>query len=176
VHPRLSSQSLELEVIQLSSFGFFFFCIYNHHLMWILLVWLTVRSQVSITFNLCIISNLLVSTRYHRGLSLAQWFHNPWFLGWRFSNHTCVWMKRGHLNSHEGLLYLITGSSMLVTVNWVPWLFTTTWALLLVTCSVTKCWSVYSPSSKWNVHALLLWNFLNFGLKKESWCLLPNGL
>ncbi len=91
--------------------------------MWILLVWLTVSSQVSITFDLCFISNLQVSTRYHLGLPLAQWFHNTWLLGWRFGNHTFVWMKRGHLNSHEGLLYPITGSSMLVTVNWAPWLF-----------------------------------------------------
>jgi hypothetical protein len=150
--------------------------------MWNLLVWLTVRSQVSITFDLCFISNLQVSTRYHPGLSLAQWFHNPWLLGWRFGNHTCVWMRRGHLNSHEGLLYPITGSSMLVTVNWAPWLFTTTCAHLLVTwfinnpCSLTQCWSDYSPSRKWNVHELLLWNFLNFGQNKESWCLLPNGL
>jgi len=72
----------------------------------------------AITFKFSLISDLLVSTRYHAGLSLAWWFHNSSLLGWKFHNHYSLhgW-KRWHPHSHKGWLCLVTSSSMLVTMN-----------------------------------------------------------
>ncbi len=61
------------------------------------MLWLAVRLQVS-THNLQP-PPLLVSTRYHHGLSLVEWFGNPSLLGLRFHNRSLMWMKRGHLDS-----------------------------------------------------------------------------
>ncbi len=73
-----------------------------------------------ITFDLHFISDLLVSTRDLRLWALLgrTWFSNPLVVvGWRFHNHLPTWMRRGHLNSHEGWLCPVTGSSALVIVN-----------------------------------------------------------
>jgi hypothetical protein len=71
-------------------------------------------------FDLHFISDLLVSTRDLGLWALlgCTWFSNPSVVvGWRFHNRLSMWMRRGHLNSHEGWLCPVTGSSTLVIVN-----------------------------------------------------------
>lgn len=100
------------------------------------MLWLDVRSWVTThTFNLCFIRDL-VGTRYHAGVSLAKWLHNPYMLKWRF--HNCsLWMKRGRLDSHKlwlwcratwwrsvsfiKLKYWVAVISLAVTGKTLPW-------------------------------------------------------
>jgi hypothetical protein len=58
----------------------------NYHLSWETWCsdWLSGCKLQPLTFYLHFISNLLVITSYHPGLSLTQWFCNPLLLGWRF--------------------------------------------------------------------------------------------
>jgi hypothetical protein len=71
--------------------------------IWILTLWLAVRSQVT-THNLwfCFMNNLLVSMWYHPGLSLAQWFHNPLMFRWNSHNHDLHGWKEG---SHRMVVF-----------------------------------------------------------------------
>jgi len=111
------------------------YLVHNHPLLVSQVVWLDVRSWVTThTFNLCFIRDL-VSTRYHVGLSLAKWLHNPYMLKWRF--HNCsLWMKRGRLDSHKlwlsratwwrsisfvKLKYGVAVISLAVTGKTLPW-------------------------------------------------------
>jgi hypothetical protein len=47
--------------------------------------WLSGHELQLMTFDLCFISNLLVSTRNHPAFSLVQWFHNPLLFEWKIS-------------------------------------------------------------------------------------------
>jgi hypothetical protein len=63
----------------------------------ILTLWLAVSSQVT-THNICwfcFMNDLLVSTSYDPGLSLAQWFHNPLMFRWKSHNHDLHGWKEG---------------------------------------------------------------------------------
>jgi hypothetical protein len=72
------------------------------------------------TFDLCLINDLLVSTRYHPQLSSAQRFHNPTsLLGWKnVKAFLSLWMKRGHLKSHY-CLSVIPNNRRPLTGYWI---------------------------------------------------------
>jgi len=59
--------------------------------------WLSCCKLQPITFDLLFISDKLVSTRYHPGFSLVQWFHAPLLIGWRFHNQSTNEWKEGIL-------------------------------------------------------------------------------
>jgi hypothetical protein len=68
-----------------------------------------------ITFNPCFISDLLVSTRYHPGLSLAQWLGNPSVIGWTFHNHSLHgWKEAISIHRMNGWLCPVTSKMALV--------------------------------------------------------------
>lgn len=64
-----------------------------------------------VTFILLVTHRL--ATRYHLGLSLAQWYCNPLLCGWTSHNHFLTWKKM----SISSRICLITDLSSLVTEN-----------------------------------------------------------
>jgi hypothetical protein len=67
--------------------------------------WLSSFDLQPIAFELYFINDLLVSTRYHLGLSLAQRLHNTSLVGWRFHSLSLwdekegvsIFMRDGHI-------------------------------------------------------------------------------
>lgn len=93
---------------------------FHNHLLWKswCFDWLANYKLQPITFNLCSISDLLVSTMYQLGLSLAKLFCSCLcYLDKDFTITFYLDEKNGHLDSHEGWLCPIISSSMLIIMN-----------------------------------------------------------